>query len=250
MIPHRLLSQQQQGNLIPPKISSPTSSPLTMPPRSPPSTSEETLSPLNAPLSSPKSSQSVTNLQLANLDDIFTSRLLSEIPPALDSLLTSLLSLERLSEVNLSDNAFGLNTVEPLVKFLEKAVPLRHLILNNNGLGPHAGTMIANALTALVEKKRSNLFTKVVYNSRPRPPDIDTTTSIPAMAPKPLETLVCGRNRLEGRLHARFRIFFPCQHFSQNRQDGSERYTAGWHREALDGRPFPLLEFGSPRSTR
>ncbi|KAI4122356.1 MAG: hypothetical protein LQ347_006528, partial [Umbilicaria vellea] len=44
-------------------------------------------------------------LQIANLDDIFTSRLLSEIPPALSSLLTALLELPHLHTINLSDNA-------------------------------------------------------------------------------------------------------------------------------------------------
>ena len=135
-----------------------------------------------------------SNLQLANLDDIFTSRLLSEIPPALDSLLTSLLGLEKLSEVNLSDNAFGLNTVEPLVNFLEKAVPLRYLILNNNGLGPHAGTMIANALTAVVEKKKA--FEPQSTRQSQNATGESSKPSSPSNVPY-LETFICGRNRLE-----------------------------------------------------
>ncbi|CAF9934845.1 hypothetical protein IMSHALPRED_009859 [Imshaugia aleurites] len=118
-----------------------------------------------------------TTLQTAKLDDIFTSRLLSEIPPALSSLLTALLELPNLHTIDLSDNAFGLNTVEPLVDFLSKHVPLKNLILQNNGLGPHAGTLIANALTALAERKEeARKFGKEV-------PD--------------LETVICGRNRLE-----------------------------------------------------
>ena len=107
-----------------------------------------------------------------NFADIFTSRLLAEIPPALDALLKALLSLPKLHTVNLSDNAFGLNTQAPLVSFLASHTPLEHLILNNNGLGPYAGTLIADALTTLAEKKRA------------------------AKAP-PLRTIVCGRNRLE-----------------------------------------------------
>lgn len=116
-------------------------------------------------------------LQTAKLDDIFTSRLLSEIPPALSSLLTALLELPNLHTVDLSDNAFGLNTVEPLVDFLSKHVPLKHLILQNNGLGPNAGTMIASALTALAERKEE------ARKSGKDVPD--------------LETVICGRNRLE-----------------------------------------------------
>ena len=116
-------------------------------------------------------------LQTAKLDDIFTSRLLSEIPPALSSLLAALLELPSLHTVDLSDNAFGLNTVEPLVDFLSKHIPLKHLILQNNGLGPNAGTLIASALTALAERKEE------ARKSGKEVPD--------------LETVICGRNRLE-----------------------------------------------------
>ena len=81
--------------------------------------------------------------------------------------------------MDLSDNAFGLNTVTPLVEFLSQHVPLRHLILNNNGLGPQAGAMIAEALTQLAEKKE---------DARRKA----AGTEVPL-----LETIICGRNRLE-----------------------------------------------------
>jgi Ran GTPase-activating protein 1 len=116
-------------------------------------------------------------LQVANLADIFTARLLSEIPPALSHLLTSLLTLPNLRTINLSDNAFGLNTQAPLVDFLSKHIPLRHLILNNNGLGPAAGVLIADALTTLAQKKEA------AKSENKEVPD--------------LETIICGRNRLE-----------------------------------------------------
>ncbi|KAG9821917.1 ran GTPase activating protein 1, partial [Aureobasidium melanogenum] len=116
-------------------------------------------------------------LKVANFADIFTSRLLDEIPDALTHLLTSLLALPELHTVNLSDNAFGLMTVAPLQPFLSQHVPLQHLILNNNGLGPSAGTLVAEALTTLAEKKeQARKDGKTV-------PD--------------LETVICGRNRLE-----------------------------------------------------
>lgn len=117
------------------------------------------------------------NLEVADLADIFTGRLLSEIPSALSALLNALLEIPTLHTVNLSDNAFGLNTQAPLVDFLERAVPLRHLILNNNGLGPNAGTLIANALTKLAERKEE---------ARKEGKDVPL-----------LESIVCGRNRLE-----------------------------------------------------
>ena len=118
-----------------------------------------------------------TTLQVAKFDDIFTSRLLSEIPLALSSLLTTLLELPNLHTVDLADNAFGLNTVAPLVEFLSKHVPLKHLILNNNGLGPNAGTLVADALTTLAERKEE---TRKAGHEIPD-----------------LETVICGRNRLE-----------------------------------------------------
>ncbi|KAF2201131.1 RNI-like protein [Delitschia confertaspora ATCC 74209] len=121
--------------------------------------------------------QTKKKLQVANFADIFTSRLLSEIPPALSHLLTALLTLPNLHTVNLSDNAFGLNTQAPLVEFLSKHVPLRHLILNNNGLGPAAGVLVADALTSLAEKKEA------ARKEGKEVPD--------------LETIICGRNRLE-----------------------------------------------------
>jgi Ran GTPase-activating protein 1 len=111
------------------------------------------------------------------LADIFTGRLLNEIPQALSHLLTSLLTLPKLHTVNLNDNAFGLNTQAPLVAFLSSHVPLQHLILNNNGLGPHAGILIADALSALHAKKEE------ARKAGKEVPD--------------LETVICGRNRLE-----------------------------------------------------
>ncbi|KAL2842373.1 hypothetical protein BJY01DRAFT_4469 [Aspergillus pseudoustus] len=117
------------------------------------------------------------NLEVAELADIFTSRLLSEIPAALTFLLNALLNISSLHTVNLSDNAFGANTQEPLVDFLSRHTPLRHLILNNNGMGPEAGSNIAKALTELAERKEE---------ARKQGKE----------APL-LESIVCGRNRLE-----------------------------------------------------
>nr|POF26314.1 ran gtpase-activating protein 1 [Quercus suber] len=118
-----------------------------------------------------------STLRFANLADIFTGRLLSEIPQALDVLLQALLKCENLHTINLNDNAFGLNTVEPLRPFLSQHTPLQHLYLNNNGLGPAAGTLVAEALAQLAENK--------------------TKARAAGKAVPELETVVCGRNRLE-----------------------------------------------------
>ncbi|KAK3659063.1 Ran GAP Rna1 [Elasticomyces elasticus] len=121
----------------------------------------------------------LTTLESANLADIFTGRLLNEIPEALSSLLAALLKCPHLETINLSDNAFGLNTVAPLQSFLSQHLPLRHLYLNNNGLGPAAGTLIAESLTALAERKS------------------EARQAGPGHEIPDLETVVCGRNRLE-----------------------------------------------------
>ncbi|KAI4148882.1 MAG: hypothetical protein LQ340_004896 [Diploschistes diacapsis] len=120
------------------------------------------------------------SLTSIDLGDIFTGRLLSEIPPALSSLLGALLECPRLERVDLSDNAFGLNTVEPLVEFLRQHVPLRELVLNNNGLGPNAGAKIAEALVELAGRKAE---AREKDGAGERVPE--------------LEMVVCGRNRLE-----------------------------------------------------
>ena len=113
------------------------------------------------------------SLRVANLSDIFTGRLREEIPESLDAILTALLTCENLHTIDLSDNAFGIATIEPLEKFLSKHAPLQHLILANNGFGPAAGSRIGQALEKLVEVK--------------------TQKKVAAK----LETVVCGRNRLE-----------------------------------------------------
>ncbi|VUC27078.1 unnamed protein product [Clonostachys rosea] len=116
-------------------------------------------------------------LKNANFADIFTGRLLSEIPEALTLLLNSILNLPNLTTINLNDNAFGLNTVSPLITFLSAHVPLQHLYLNNNGLGPHAGILVADALSELHAKKEA---------ARKEGKEVPY-----------LETVICGRNRLE-----------------------------------------------------
>ena len=123
-------------------------------------------------------------LRVAHLGDIFTGRLLAEIPAALAALLQGLRACPRLETVHLSDNAFGLNTVEPLRAFLAAHVPLRHLYLSNNGLGPAAGTLVAEALSDLATAKAA---------AREAQAGAEKAEEV---VPE-LETLVCGRNRLE-----------------------------------------------------
>ncbi|EFP76813.1 hypothetical protein PGT21_008987 [Puccinia graminis f. sp. tritici] len=112
-------------------------------------------------------------LKEADLADIFTGRLISEIPQSLGSLCNSLLNLQNLTIVDLSDNAFGGRCVDVMVPFLSSHLPLEELRLANNGLGPAGATVIANALHQLGMKAQ-----EAGQTSR-------------------LRKIVCGRNRCE-----------------------------------------------------
>lgn len=116
----------------------------------------------------------VSHAQIVNLSDIFTGRLISEIPPSLRSLCTSLLHLPHLTSLDLSDNAFGGRSVEPMYVRTLISHPLAHsrsdprrlellsshpglqiLKLNNNGMGPTGGATIAGALLANANKAKA-----------------------------------------------------------------------------------------------
>jgi Ran GTPase-activating protein 1 len=112
-------------------------------------------------------------LQIADFADIFTGRLIDEIPQALSAICDALKDKTTLVEINLSDNAFGGRSVDPIVPFLTNNRSFQVLKLNNNGLGPAGGEVIANALTesARLSKKEGKASN--------------------------LRTVICGRNRLE-----------------------------------------------------
>ncbi|KAK1226161.1 Ran GAP Rna1 [Marasmius sp. AFHP31] len=114
-----------------------------------------------------------TNIKVADFADIFTGRLITEIPAALTAICDALIDKTSLVEINLSDNAFGGRSVDPMVPFLTQNRNFQILKLNNNGLGPAGGNVLANALLesaklSEAEGKKSNL-----------------------------RTFICGRNRLE-----------------------------------------------------
>lgn len=107
-----------------------------------------------------------------NFADMYTSRLVDEVVDSLKALLPVLLKCNKLTILNLSDNAFGLRTIDYLENYIANAVHLKHLILSNNGMGPFAGERIGKALFYLAQNK---------------------TKAKESM----LETFICGRNRLE-----------------------------------------------------
>ncbi|KAH9179371.1 hypothetical protein EDB89DRAFT_1842547 [Lactarius sanguifluus] len=116
-----------------------------------------------------------SKIKVVDFADIFTGRLITEIPIALTAICDSLIDKAHLIEINLSDNAFGGRSVDPIVPFLSRNPSFQIFRLNNNGLGPDGGAVIANAL-------RDNAAVRKV---------------IPIEGRSSLRTIICGRNRLE-----------------------------------------------------
>ncbi|KAG8879640.1 hypothetical protein FRB97_001551 [Tulasnella sp. 331] len=112
-------------------------------------------------------------LKVADLADIFTGRLITEIPQALSAICNALRSIPSLVELNLSDNAFGGRSAEPMVPFLTQHRTFSVLKLNNNGLGVWGGETVAKALTESAKLSKAE------------------------GKPSALRTVICGRNRLE-----------------------------------------------------
>uniref|UniRef100_A0A8P4GEQ5 Ran GTPase-activating protein 1 n=1 Tax=Dicentrarchus labrax TaxID=13489 RepID=A0A8P4GEQ5_DICLA len=108
--------------------------------------------------------------------DMFTGRLRSEIPPALNSLGDALmLAGARLTVLDLSDNAFGPDGVKGIENLLKSTAcyTLQELRLNNCGMGIGGGKILAASLTQC-HRKSSEKGT-----------------------PLSLKVFVAGRNRLE-----------------------------------------------------
>ncbi|GME69101.1 unnamed protein product [[Candida] boidinii] len=142
-----------------------------------------------SPLASKKLVENLTEFQKdlvdVNLQDIYVSRDKDEIPASLKEFFPFFLNCPNLRVLNLSDNAFGQDTIEVLEDFISKAVSLEHLILTNNGLGPFSGARIGKALYNLSKAKSL------------AQDDSKTTTTTTTTTPISLKTFWCGRNRLE-----------------------------------------------------
>jgi len=108
--------------------------------------------------------------------DIFTGRLRSEIPPSLEHLGDGIITAgAKLTELDLSDNAFGPDGVKGIKKLLmsESCYNLHTLKLNNNGLGVGGGKILSEAFICCHE------------------------SSTAAGTPFALKVFISGRNRLE-----------------------------------------------------
>ncbi|XP_015779681.1 PREDICTED: ran GTPase-activating protein 1-like isoform X1 [Acropora digitifera] len=87
--------------------------------------------------------------EIASWSDIFTGRLRSEIPLALGHLSDGIIAANaKLTELDLSDNAFGPDGVKACVRLLTSCAcySLTTLKLNNNGLGIGGGKILSKAL--------------------------------------------------------------------------------------------------------
>ncbi|XP_044763709.1 ran GTPase-activating protein 1 [Coccinella septempunctata] len=108
--------------------------------------------------------------------DMFTGRMKTEIPKALQFLGDGLVKAgSRLTELDMSDNAFGPIGVEGLASLIRSAscFALEELRLNNNGLGITGGKLLATALTDCYNQSKNQ------------------------GKPLRLRVFIAGRNRLE-----------------------------------------------------
>lgn len=123
-----------------------------------------------------KALESKDLLQRCYWSDMFTGRLRSEIPTALRSLGGALMIAGvRLTELDLSDNAFGPDGVEGIEQLLKSPSchTLRELKLNNCGMGIGGGKILADALIDCHRQSSAH------------------------GAPLKLRVFIAGRNRLE-----------------------------------------------------
>jgi len=94
----------------------------------------------------------------AHWKDMFTGRMKSEIPPALVNLTRGvMIAHATLTELDLSDNAFGPVGMEGLKVFLQSpsCYTLKELKLNNTGCGVTGGKMLASLLKSCYHKSKA-----------------------------------------------------------------------------------------------
>lgn len=90
-------------------------------------------------------SKNAPNLTTINFSNIFVSRLRAELPASLQVMAEALLD-KKIVELDLSDNAFGPDGIKAFECILKSMSSLKRLRVNNCGLGPEGGEMIAEAL--------------------------------------------------------------------------------------------------------
>ena len=116
--------------------------------------------------------ESNKNIKRAFLSDLFTGRLKVTIPPAITEFVRLFDGNSALVELDLSDNAFGPMGAHALKPILINNPSIEILRINNNGLGPDGGRIIAKGLTESYElnvlKKGNKLSLKTIVMGRNR----------------------------------------------------------------------------------
>ncbi|KIY62378.1 RNI-like protein [Cylindrobasidium torrendii FP15055 ss-10] len=110
------------------------------------------------------------NLRIAKLDSIFITKTIDEIPPAMTFICSALAECKNLKDVNISSNAFGVRSVDPIVPLLKISSTFETLNLMNLGLNSEGGRRIAQLILESVKDSK---------------------------VPPSIRTLICSRNRLE-----------------------------------------------------
>jgi Ran GTPase-activating protein 1 len=91
---------------------------------------------------------------VAQLDTIIISRNIKEIPPALTFICEALAQCHHLTEVDLSSNAFGVRTVQPIASLLSTRLSLEVVKLANNGVNSESDRVVAESLVQAANKRR------------------------------------------------------------------------------------------------
>nr|AKC00915.1 Ran GTPase activating protein [Drosophila melanogaster] len=135
--------------------------------------------------------------------NMFTGRLISEIPEALKHLGAALIVAgAKLTVLDLSDNALGPNGMRGLEELLRSPVcySLQELLLCNCGLGPEGGSMLSRALIDLhanANKAGFPLQLRVFIGSRNRLEDAGATEMATAFQTlKTFEEIVLEQNSI------------------------------------------------------
>ncbi|KAG8820088.1 hypothetical protein FRC17_010256 [Serendipita sp. 399] len=137
------------------------------------------------------------SLRVANFADIFTGRLIDEIPTAIGALTDALIHSTTLKEIDLSDNAYGPRCAPSLVPFLSQNTHFSILKLSNNGLGPEGSIIIAEALEQNARTARRHHITGPRLMASVDPTDNTPSTTTPGTFKTKLRVFHCGRNRLQ-----------------------------------------------------
>ncbi|KAI5191758.1 Ran GTPase-activating protein 1 [Nematocida minor] len=83
---------------------------------------------------------------------IFTQRVKEQVNASLSSIVEHLLPLKKIAYFDISDNALSLYGMEILVPLVEKMHKVKHLVMNNNGIGIDGGEFLSQALENLAKE--------------------------------------------------------------------------------------------------